>query len=476
MIMEKMKVLNQLDYTNNDFFIRNLDVKIVELLNQNQIFSEVSNNNKSTNKHENTELINKQRSKCNKEVLSKLDDNNFNSKKFEQDRITNYNREFRDSNIKDIKFKDINKLNNINSSYNEYTSLSQLNSTNETDDLNKYSKSSNLKKENFENVSQDKEDKEATKLETAFSTKMIFSNPNFKQSSKFFTNGINIENRKESKNDNLKFTTIKKYEKNLLNLSNQNTFTINESKNYDNNVDKISKTLDKYMKRNHASNNKYVISQAYHTNDKYLDNKTYDECYNCKLKEKINKKFDFQFKEKFKVYDNVVNTIILEVKNLMKKENFSNLTKAYNLIKQYFKCKLGTKEAQHSDLFYLLGEVCRKLNFEKEAEINLLEALRYEDHPTKCYLSLGLLYLNDTNLYDVSIKMLEKYNSLVKNNHFSYYILATAYLKINDFKSSLKNIDIALKLLESSVEISTNQEYIEKYMKVKREVESIDDI
>lgn len=473
-----MKILNQLDYTNNDYFSRNIDVKVIELIKQSKTLSEISNTDKNPNsRFENIDLEYKYKHNHYEKVqLNKIHFNyeTFPQKYIEDAKISHYNREFRTSNIKDIKYKDINSLNNINSAYNDFTSFSQLNSTSETENLYKNSKNSNLNSETFKMTKKEKDRKEDPNIENSFSTKMIFSNPNFKQSSKFFTNGINIENRKESINNNLKFSTIKKYEQNLLNLSNQNTFTINESKIFENKDDKVSKTIDNFIKRNHASNNKYVISQAYHTDQKYIDHKNSNECYNCKLKEKINKKFDFQFKEKFKIYDDVVNDLILEVKNLMKKGSLSNLTKAYNLINQYFKCKLGAKEVQHSDLFYLLGEVCRELKFEKEAEMNLLEALRFEDHPSKCYLSLGLLYLNDHNQYDVSIKMLKKYNSLVKNSHSAYYSLSTAYFKIKDYRSALKNIEIALKSLGiNSSDINTNYDYVGKYIRLKQEIESL---
>ncbi len=55
--------------------------------------------------------------------------------------------------------------------------------------------------------------------------------------------------------------------------------------------------------------------------------------------------------------------------------------------------------ASHSDIFYLLGEVCRlqgsniylTIGFQEESEFYLLKALQFELHSPYTYLSLALI-------------------------------------------------------------------------------------
>jgi tetratricopeptide (TPR) repeat protein len=48
---------------------------------------------------------------------------------------------------------------------------------------------------------------------------------------------------------------------------------------------------------------------------------------------------------------------------------------------------------QHSDLFFLYGDVLRQLNLYQEAEHYLLEALKFKIYSPRCLISLGQCYM-----------------------------------------------------------------------------------
>lgn len=128
--------------------------------------------------------------------------------------------------------------------------------------------------------------------------------------------------------------------------------------------------------------------------------------------------------------------ILLESRDLIKKKK---LKQAYILLKQTVSTGI-----QHSDLFYLYGEINRMLNQNKVAENYLINALKFELHSPYVFFSLGLLY-QDMNDYKNSIKFFKLFNRLLDNADVHFQI-GLNYFNLRDFVNAAEEISKAIDL------------------------------
>ena len=128
--------------------------------------------------------------------------------------------------------------------------------------------------------------------------------------------------------------------------------------------------------------------------------------------------------------------ILLESRDLIKKKK---LKQAYILLKQTI--LTGT---QHSDLFYLYGEINRMLRQNNTAEQYLIKSLKFELHSPYSFFSLGLLY-QDMNDYKRSNKFFSLFNHLLDNADV-HFQMAINYFNMKDFVNAAEEISKAIDL------------------------------
>ena len=149
--------------------------------------------------------------------------------------------------------------------------------------------------------------------------------------------------------------------------------------------------------------------------------------------------------------------ILLEARDLIKKKK---LKQAYILLKQ----TISTGH-QHSDLFYLYGEINRMLNQNSVAENYLINALKFELHSPYVFYSLGLLY-QDMNNYNNSIKFFKLFNRLLDNADVHFQI-ALDYFNLKDFVNAAEEISKAIDLNNDCAEYYLFRSEIYKNMGLK---------
>ena len=479
-----MSNLFDLDYTSNNFFKLNLDERVLSVIDgtKNKNFRDKEKINITKNIRQNN--FNQDRTLVDKTYNVKVINTNTSlTKAYEDDYISKndninegLNKNFANENIKGFKHREINLLNQVNSNYNNL-GANAINFFDYKNSSNRPKKVTDLENFNQEEI-ENKNHEEIKANKENFQSKLVFANTDYKKSNNYLINGINIEHRQDKIKHDPKIKTIKHYANTLNNksLTNEADFIL---KNHTTNVleknelkqqKKIEKEIEKNQKEilKHLNNNAFVLREVYHTRDKYLNSKNCSDCTKCQLKERINKKFDYQFKEKNKIYDGEVNNLILEVKQCMKRKTYEV---ALSLLDSYFLSRKGSKEAMHSDLFYLKGEIYRLKGDYKSGEENFLECLRYECHPNLVYYSLGQLYLsqieflNENNCFTYDLeeifnknkelknklkdayKVLEKYNQLCPNSHSGFYLSSKALCFLNEYEDALQLISQSIILL-----------------------------
>ena len=149
--------------------------------------------------------------------------------------------------------------------------------------------------------------------------------------------------------------------------------------------------------------------------------------------------------------------ILLESRDLIKKKK---LKQAYILLKQTVSTGI-----QHSDLFYLYGEINRMLNQNKVAENYLINALKFELHSPYVFFSLGLLY-QDMNDYKNSIKFFKLFNRLLDNADVHFQI-GLNYFNLRDFVNAAEEISKAIDLNNDCAEYYLFRSEIYKNMGLK---------
>lgn len=93
-----------------------------------------------------------------------------------------------------------------------------------------------------------------------------------------------------------------------------------------------------------------------------------------------------------------------------------------------------SKGIEHSDVFYMLGEVYRQQANLTPAITYLLKALAYQVHSPYVYESLGQCYYQISE-YKKSISLLKKFVTMRKS-HFAHYVIGLGYYKTSFFEES----------------------------------------
>ena len=128
--------------------------------------------------------------------------------------------------------------------------------------------------------------------------------------------------------------------------------------------------------------------------------------------------------------------ILLESRDLIKKQK---MKQAYLLLKQTISTGI-----QHSDLFYLYGEINRMLKQNKVAENYLMKSLKFELHSPYAFFSLGLLY-QDMNEYINSNKFFRLFNRLLDNADV-HFQMAINYFNLKDYVNAGEEISKAIDI------------------------------
>ena len=128
--------------------------------------------------------------------------------------------------------------------------------------------------------------------------------------------------------------------------------------------------------------------------------------------------------------------ILLESRDLIKKKK---LKQAYILLKQTISTGI-----QHSDLFYLYGEINRILRQNNTAENYLIKSLKFELHSPFAFFSLGLLY-QDMKQYQNSNKFFSLFNRLLDNADV-HFQMAINYFNLKDFVHAAEEMSKAIDL------------------------------
>ena len=261
----------------------------------------------------------------------------------------------------------------------------------------------------------------------------------------------NIENGLSSSNNN--FISNINYNSDIINEQNeQSPGVINESfskiakinnKSIDTDANVLSKIKFgmKNEKNNNKENNYTNIKSPFH---KKSDNYTKKiAIYNLDSTNKNNNNNFKNSKLKKSQPEHVNHTknsnlskILLEARDLIKKKK---LKQAYILLKQ----TISTGH-QHSDLFYLYGEINRMLNQNSVAENYLINALKFELHSPYVFYSLGLLY-QDMNEYINSNKFFRLFNRLLDNADV-HFQMAINYFNLKDYVNAGEEISKAIDI------------------------------
>ena len=149
--------------------------------------------------------------------------------------------------------------------------------------------------------------------------------------------------------------------------------------------------------------------------------------------------------------------ILLESRDLIKK---LKIKQAYLLLK-----KTISTGIQHSDLFYLYGEVNRIVKQYKIAEDYLLKALKFELHSPYVFYSLGLLY-QELKEYQNSNKFFKLFHRLL-NNADLHFQMGINYFYIKDYINAAEELTDAIELNNECAEYYQFRSEIYKKMGLK---------
>ena len=211
-------------------------------------------------------------------------------------------------------------------------------------------------------------------------------------------------------------------------LKNNNLNTSNN--NYNNINSPFNKDSDNYNKK----------IALYNLNQKDIDK---------------NKKNYKQNKENILKTD--LSKILLESRDLIKK---LKIKQAYKLLK-----KTISTNIQHSDLFYLYGEINRLIQQYKTAEDYLLKALKFELHSPYVFYSLGLLY-QELKEYNNSNKFFKLFFRLM-NNADLHFQMGLNYFYMKDYINAAEELSQAIELNSECPEYYQFRSEIYKKMGLK---------
>ena len=208
-----------------------------------------------------------------------------------------------------------------------------------------------------------------------------------------------------------------------------------KSLNFDNNLKDVDDDIVNY-------NSQLLLTQS-HINHK--NNSNYNSflsgissfCFECDLHKLINDKNIYNKDLNNKAKENKeINHIILLGKTLLQK---NQLNKAYKMLDLVIKNGII-----HPDLFYLYGEVCRKLKYMEDSEKYLLSCLDYKNCSPYVYLSLAQLY-KEIGQIKYSKNFYKKCLIYFKKSSI-YYNLGINYIKLNKPLKALNSLNEAINL------------------------------
>ena len=279
-------------------------------------------------------------------------------------------------------------------------------------------------------------------------------------------NGMSIINNSNYYINNDKRNYLKREQmKNENNDDNRNNINTNQSYS---NIAKINnKSLD--TDANVLSKIKLGLQQ----NNKSLNNKNYNNINSPfnKGSDNYNKKialYNLNQKDNKKIKNNANNIketkiksdlskILLESRDLIKKVK---IKEAYILLR-----KTILTGIQHSDLFYLYGEVNRLINQYKTAEDYLLKAVKFELHSPYAFYSLGLLY-QDLKEYQNSNKFFKLFYRLMDNGDL-HFQMGINYFYMKDFVNAAEELTKAIEINNECAEYYQFRSEIYKKMGLK---------
>ena len=207
--------------------------------------------------------------------------------------------------------------------------------------------------------------------------------------------------------------------------------------------------------KNSNSNNKYTnINSPFHKNSENYAKKI--ALYNLYDKDYIKNKNKDRNKENKLKFD--LSKILLEARDLIKK---LKIKQAYILLK-----KTIETNTQHSDLFYLYGEVNRIIKQYKTAEFYLLKATKFELHSPYVFYSLGLLY-QEIKEYQNSNKFFLLFYRLMDNADL-HFQMGLNYFYLKDFVNAAEELSKAIELNSECAEYYQFRSEIYKKMGLKQ--------
>lgn len=231
------------------------------------------------------------------------------------------------------------------------------------------------------------------------------------------------------------------------------------NKSIDTDVNILSK-IKFGLQNNNNINNKKInninnnINSPFHKGSDNFNKKL--ALYNLNKKD-TNKNRESKNKEKENKIKTDLSKILLEARDLIKK---LKIKQAYVLLK-----KTISTGIQHSDLFYLYGEVNRLVKQNKVAEEYLLKALKFELHSPYVFYSLGILY-QDLKQYQNSNKFFKLFFRLL-NNADLHFQMGINYFYMKDYVSAAEELSNAIELNNECPEYYQFRSEIYKNMGLK---------
>ena len=262
-------------------------------------------------------------------------------------------------------------------------------------------------------------------------------------------NSIDLNNEVIEKMSGNNYASSEKFSGNNHDLNEKRSENLNESyskiakinnKSIDSDINVLSKIKFgvKNEKEQNINNNYTNIKSPFHKSSDNYSKKIalYNlDSNNNKTNNKQNSKKELS-QHKTHNKDSNLSKILLESRDLIKKKK---LKQAYILLKQTISTGI-----QHSDLFYLYGEINRILRQNNTAENYLIKSLKFELHSPYAFFSLGLLY-QDMKQYQNSNKFFSLFNRLLDNADV-HFQMAINYFNLKDFVHAAEEMSKAIDL------------------------------
>ena len=262
-------------------------------------------------------------------------------------------------------------------------------------------------------------------------------------------NSIDLNNEVIEKMSGNNYASSEKFSGNNHDLNEKRSENLNESyskiakinnKSIDSDINVLSKIKFgvKNEKEQNINNNYTNIKSPFHKSSDNYSKKIalYNlDSNNNKTNNKQNSKKELPQHKTHNKNSNL-SKILLESRDLIKKKK---LKQAYILLKQTISTGI-----QHSDLFYLYGEINRILRQNNTAENYLIKSLKFELHSPFAFFSLGLLY-QDMKQYQNSNKFFSLFNRLLDNADV-HFQMAINYFNLKDFVHAAEEMSKAIDL------------------------------